>query len=368
MSRSSSSVCFSLLVASYNRPDLILETVRSLLGNSAPDVEVTVSDDASPKRAEVRGALAHLIRRGGLRFIQQEENIGWSKNRNALVDAARGEYVILLGDDDRLKPGAIDRLRRWTAKYPDVSIFGVGYDVIDECGKRVFTYCTPKSVLYEISCNDNWKEIFAYDAVPMWSHHPFTVCSKREVAATIRYNPAVDIADDALFLYDALEQGHKLVTIPEVLFEWRMAFDSGGDYATLSGSPERCHRARGLILAELLSRPAVRDEVKSLFGSSKFLSRFCMFREADAEDLLKLLETKSRDGRALGDFIYARAMSARLSIFRAVERHLRAIKVMGPGHIRNFLRFRRDKKRLAQTVRGKPTGRHPQGHSGQPHG
>jgi len=345
-----SAIRFSLLVPSYNRPDLIRETVLSLLDNSAPDVEILVSDDVSPKRAAVRSALSDFIEAGRIRYTQQEKNLGWSNNRNALVDAAQGDYVILLGDDDRLKPGAINSLRQWSAKRPEVSIFGLGYDVIDEHGDRVFTYCTPKPVCYELCNGDHWKEIFAYDAVPMWSHHPFTMCTKREIALAVRYKSTVDIADDVVFLYDALERGHKFMTIPEVLFDWRVAVKAGGSYATLSGSMERCHRSRGLVLADLLNRPAIREEIKALFDDTKFLARYCMFKEGDAEELQRRLKVRPVDGEDLGNFICDRAEAARLSIFRLLERQARAIKVMGFKHALNFLRYKRDKKRLARRV------------------
>jgi glycosyltransferase involved in cell wall biosynthesis len=348
---------FSLLVPSYNRPEFIRETVLSLLGNSAPDVEVIVSDDASPKRDEIRNSLTDLIGAGKLTYLQQEKNLGWSNNRNALVDAARGEYVILLGDDDRLKPGAIETLRKWTRKYPEISLFGLGYDTIDERGERVFTYCTPKPVCYQISKNEDWKEIFAFDAVPMWSHHPFTMCSKRKVALAIRYKTTVDIADDAVYLYDALEQGHQFMALPEVLFEWRVATDTGASYSSLSGSLDRCYRARGLILAEWVNRPALKAEIKTLLRDPKFLARFCTLKDADAIQLRDLLEVKPADGKVLGDFICDRTIIERKSNVLSLKRLFRAMKVMGFKHILNFLRNRQDRKRLARNRQKKTAQR-----------
>jgi hypothetical protein len=140
-----------------------------------------------------------------------------------------------------------------------------------------------------------------------------------------------------------------------VLFEWRVATDAGGSYSSLSGSQERCHRARGLILAEWVNRPAVREEIKSLLQDPKFLARFCMFKESDADQLQRLLNVKPADGKALGNFICDRSMSDRLSFFRLCERQVRAIKVMGIKHILNFLRYKRDKKHLARSLRRKAT-------------
>jgi glycosyltransferase involved in cell wall biosynthesis len=342
---------FSLLVPSYNRPEFIRETVQSLLENSAPDVEIIVSDDVSPRRTEIRSVLAEFVDAGKIKYVEQDANLGLSNHCNALVEIAKGDYVVLIGDDDRLKPGAIDRLRKWTVKYPKVSLFGFGYDNIDEDGMRVLTFCTPRSVLYKISENNRWKEIFAFDAVPMCSHHPFTMCIKRKVAAEIRYKSTVDIAIDLLFLYESLEQGNEFLAIPEVLFEWRKATDPGGDYATQSGSRERCYRARGLLLAELLNRRGTRKEVVLLLMDTRFLARFCMFTASDAKELRHLLAIKPADGEALGDFICSRTVMARLPLARKIEKHYRAVRVMGLKHMWNFFRNKWDARRATAQLR-----------------
>jgi glycosyltransferase involved in cell wall biosynthesis len=347
MKISQEKICFSLLVPSYNRPALIRETVLSLLENSAPDVEIIVSDDASPKQVEIRASLVDLIEAGKIKYLQHQRNCGPPRNNNSLVDAASGEYVILLGDDDRLKPGAINSLKKWTAKYPEVSIFGFGYDMIDEQGDRIHTFGTPKPVFYEMNKSTHWKEVYAYDVVPGWSHHPFTLCSKRDLMLQIRYNTSVDISYDHVFLCDALEQSHKVMAIPEILFEWRIATDTTGNYATLSGNTERCLRSRGLILAEWLNRPALRQEVATLLADPQFLRRFCgMFRESNVHQLRRMLEIKPVDGKALADFISKHAMIVRPSLLDLLQRHAQATKVMGFKHVLHVLRYKWDKNRL----------------------
>ncbi len=343
---------FSLLVPSYNRPELIRLTILSLLENASDDVEIIVADDASPRQCEIRNALAEWIESGQIKWIGHRKNLGWSGNRNSLLKAASGEYVILLGDDDRLKAGAIEYLRSSTSRHPEVAIFGMGYDVIDEYGVRTFTFCTPKAISYRISGNSSWQEIFLYDAVPMFSHHPFTMCSKRTAALSIGYRQTVDIADDALYLCDALEMGHTFIALPKVLFEWRVAMVGNANYTTLSGSQERCHRSRGLLLAEWLSRPELRVEVKRMIVETGFLAKFCMISKSDVVELKKLMDHKPLDGQKMGDYICDKALGFRPSLSRLVGRQLRAIRVMGLGHIPRFLQYQIDKRRLRRIKEG----------------
>jgi hypothetical protein len=176
------------------------------------------------------------------------------------------------------------------------------------------------------------------------------MCSRRAVALSIGYRQSVDIADDALYLYDALEQGHTFLALPEVLFEWRVAVAGRGAYATLSGSQERCHHARGLLLAEWINRPALRDEVRRMLDDPGFLTNFCMFAKSDVVGLQKLLCQKPANGKALGEYICSRATVYRPSLGRLLGRQLRAIRVMGLGHVLNFLWYKKDKRQLGRKL------------------
>ena len=45
-----------------------------------------------------------------VRFQRNERNLGMSANFNALARAARGEFLVAIGDDDRLLPEFVSRL------------------------------------------------------------------------------------------------------------------------------------------------------------------------------------------------------------------------------------------------------------------
>jgi glycosyltransferase involved in cell wall biosynthesis len=340
----SSSPQFSLLIPSYNRPEYIRETVNSLLANAAPDVEIIVSDDASPRRSEIKEALSDLIQSGKVQYIQQEKNLSWSNNRNALVNAARGEYVVLLGDDDRLKPGAIDSLRKWIAKYPEVSIFGLGYDAIDERGDRVFTYCTPRVTAYQIGRGDAWREIFYFDAVPMWSHHPFTMCCRRSLARRFPYDRDADIGDDTLFLFQVLAAGEVFVALPENCFEWRNSFDRNGKYANLSSQNERCIVARRKVWAKLIQSNKLPDDVARLLRNPLFLYRFLTISSQEATDVASHADSAGFDPVKLIESLPTG--QAPVTRLEKIRRHIRASKVMGLCHLTRLNAYFTDRRRL----------------------
>ena len=94
-------------IPTYNRRDLLERAIASCLAQDYPRVEVVVSDNASTDGTwDFLGSLAD----GRLRLLRQGENIGLVGNWNACLAAARGEYFLMLCDDDCLHPDAVTRL------------------------------------------------------------------------------------------------------------------------------------------------------------------------------------------------------------------------------------------------------------------
>jgi glycosyltransferase involved in cell wall biosynthesis len=96
------------LVAAWTASDFISGTLDALAAQSHSNLEILVSDDASPddtaaicERYEARDAR--------FRVIRQPRNLGWTGNVNALLREARGDYFLIAGHDDLLEPGYVAR-------------------------------------------------------------------------------------------------------------------------------------------------------------------------------------------------------------------------------------------------------------------
>jgi glycosyltransferase involved in cell wall biosynthesis len=343
----SRSILFSLLVPSYDRPELIRETINSLLANAAEDVEIIVSDDASPRQSEIMASLEDLVEGKAIRFISQPVNLGWSNNRNALVRTAKGEWLLLLGDDDRLKPYAVTRLRDWIARQPEADIFGLGYDIIDEEGRRVFTRRCPRLMRYHLDIRCAWKELFYFDAVAMWSHHPFTMLTRRSVFSKLAFNPAAGIGDDSLFLFQALGHRFTFVVLPEVLFEWRNRFGDGS-YAPLSSQERHLKESKAAVLGQLLCDAGLPADIASLVRSEKFMARFLLVSDGDAARLARMVrgEEWSKVVLQATDLSCTR----RESVLEKTKRHCRCVAAMGPRHLLQLFKYFRDKGKLGQRL------------------
>jgi glycosyltransferase involved in cell wall biosynthesis len=105
------SIKLSICIPTYNRAielgDCLL-SVRQSIGERYQDqVEVIVSNNASVDGTEA-AALNHLCLFKHGRYFQNKQNIGADKNVYAVAEHAIGDYIWILGDDDKITCDAID--------------------------------------------------------------------------------------------------------------------------------------------------------------------------------------------------------------------------------------------------------------------
>ncbi|HEY0967242.1 MAG TPA: glycosyltransferase family 2 protein [Opitutaceae bacterium] len=264
----------SVLIPSYNRPELLVPTIESVLAQSHCDFEVIVSDDASPRGAEIAAALSRFSADARFRLILQPKNLGWSDNRNALLAQATGEFVMLVGDDDLLPANALARLSRHISSQPDTELIAFGYEVIDLDGRFTYKRHVPTMLQLKVGQGDAWREVFFYDVLPMQAFHPFTLCCRRLRALEWRYDKRCGIGDDVLFLFQALDAGCCIDVLPDVLFMWRRALKPIRGYINLSSNSAANDTARRAIWTLVQQLPWRHPAVHELVHSEEFARHF----------------------------------------------------------------------------------------------
>lgn len=97
----------TIAIPTYNRAKLLPRAIGSALSQSHGNIEVLVCDDGS---TDGTGALLAGYRDERLRVIRQPENRGMFVNMNTCLSSARGEYFLMLSDDDYLEPHCVESL------------------------------------------------------------------------------------------------------------------------------------------------------------------------------------------------------------------------------------------------------------------
>ena len=99
---------FSVFLPTRNRLELLRQAVQSVLMQEDPDWEVVISDNASSQ--DIAGYVASL-RDVRIRYSRAETLLPVTENWNRALEMSRGDYLIMLGDDDALLPGCLKRVR-----------------------------------------------------------------------------------------------------------------------------------------------------------------------------------------------------------------------------------------------------------------
>ena len=92
---------FSFGVTTYNRPELLKQTLKSIIDQTFSDFEVIVGNDYidEPLTEEILD-----INDSRFRFVNRPHNVGEARNMNELLSMGRGRYFIWQNDDDLFAP------------------------------------------------------------------------------------------------------------------------------------------------------------------------------------------------------------------------------------------------------------------------
>jgi Glycosyl transferase family 2 len=112
----------SVGIPAYNRPEELERAVRSALAQDLDDIEVVVSDDASPDPEVARVGERLAAEDPRVRFTRRPRNLGHVGNYRWVLDAARGEYFMWLSDDDLLDPGYASACLRTLRATPSLAL------------------------------------------------------------------------------------------------------------------------------------------------------------------------------------------------------------------------------------------------------
>ena len=95
----------SICIPTYNRAAYLPTLLDGIFTQKNPNVEVVVSDNASADNT------SEIIKKyPGVIYHRSGKNLGFDVNVLKAVSLASGKYCWLVGDDDALKPGALEYL------------------------------------------------------------------------------------------------------------------------------------------------------------------------------------------------------------------------------------------------------------------
>jgi hypothetical protein len=115
----------SVAVPVYSRPAELLHLLQSIYRLKLVPSEVVLCEDNSPERDLIssiaREWTPFMAARGcDVRYFENDSTLGYDGNVRSLFEKSTRTWVMLLGNDDVLLPGACERVREFTQRHTDI--------------------------------------------------------------------------------------------------------------------------------------------------------------------------------------------------------------------------------------------------------
>lgn len=204
---------FSVVIPVYNRAHILSATLQSVLAQSFQDFEIVIVDDGS---RDDPVAVVEAIADPRLRLIRQD-NQGASAARNTGIDQARGRYIAFLDSDDRFLPHHLETMARLLDGTHDTAGFA---PVIADRGEG-------RSFLKPPRGPHPGENMATYLLCDRGFIPPQTLVVPREIAARVRFDPAVSYGDDKDFALRLSFIGCAFAMAEEPGAIWRDVADPG---------------------------------------------------------------------------------------------------------------------------------------------
>jgi len=123
----------TICIPTHFRLNYLKEAVSAAQAQTVQDIEILISDDGQSE--EIKN-WAESAERADLRvrYRKNQKKLGMGGNWNACIMAARGEWLVVQGDDDRLLPSFCETLLQIAS--PESTVLFSNHYVIDANGTR----------------------------------------------------------------------------------------------------------------------------------------------------------------------------------------------------------------------------------------
>ena len=150
---------FSITIPSYKKRYLS-EAIDSVLAQTYKNFEIIIVDDCSPEDIK---SVVDKYNDSRIHYYRNSRNCGAKDvvdNWNICLGYCTGDYVICMGDDDRLMPCCLEEYAKLIEKYPGLGVYHAWTEVIDEKSDH-FSITTPRPE-YESCMSLIWNRWHGY--------------------------------------------------------------------------------------------------------------------------------------------------------------------------------------------------------------
>ncbi|SFY35756.1 glycosyltransferase family 2 protein [Janthinobacterium sp. TB1-E2] len=129
----SQKVDISIVITTYNRPQLLREAIESAISQSSKiKYEILIVDNNFQEGKTESELVVESFKSERLRYFQNKENLGMFGNWNRGILLARGKFVTILHDDDFLKSNYLESMFELLKKSNGNKLLSCNIDIDDQ--------------------------------------------------------------------------------------------------------------------------------------------------------------------------------------------------------------------------------------------
>jgi glycosyltransferase involved in cell wall biosynthesis len=125
---------FSIVIPTYNRAVLIIETIESVLQQTYPHFEIIIVDDESTDNTTV--VIEVLVKKDNRIKYYRKQNEERGAARNFGLKCATGDYAVFLDSDDLMKPNYLYLINSTIQTNPKIIFLAAKFNFLTSDNKK----------------------------------------------------------------------------------------------------------------------------------------------------------------------------------------------------------------------------------------
>lgn len=207
----SKEILVSVVIPTYARHDILERALDCILKQTHNNLDIIVVDDNPPDsvyRLLTQEIMQKYLSDSRIHYIQNSQNLGGAGARNVGIEAAKGEYIAFLDDDDEYYPEKIEKQLNVFLR-SDSEKLALVYCDVEHVGKNNHVDCIVRK-RHRGNCLYKAMEDDCIASTSMWM-------VKKSLLESVGNFSIVQCKQDSMVILKLLEKGYEMDFVPEVL-------------------------------------------------------------------------------------------------------------------------------------------------------
>jgi len=129
----------SICIPNYNRARNLEQVLLDCMNQTSKPYEIIIQDDSFDK-AEIKKIDKVISRYKNIKFARNSRNLGLAANVNRSILKAKGDYVVIVNNDDRISLRYVEEIQKFIKAYPNFKAYTTNACAINDEGNVFADY------------------------------------------------------------------------------------------------------------------------------------------------------------------------------------------------------------------------------------